>query len=352
MSSENNKRPWYGVNLGNWLLLEPWMKRSLFHSTQAIDEYSLCQVLGQGAEAFMTRHRETYIQEDDFRWLRDQGINAVRIPYGYWIVDSGSSEPFISGIEYLDQAIRWCEQYGVAAILDLHGAPGHQNTADHSGRVEHWQWHRDTAHQARTLDILEAVAERYKGSPAVEGISLLNEPNQTIDPSLLLEFYQAGYARVRRHMPATVAVIVEAYPNSTLPLFHGRTVGENVITDAHFYQYFGDEFSVMAIEDHLAFPVTRVLPRLRDFSLAGPLIIGEWSLAMGNQTALSSLSPARRATAQRAFAETQKYAYSESAGSFFWSYKVEDCLEWSFRDAAEHGLFPGRLFPGSLDNSL
>ena len=55
-----------GVNLGNWLLLEKWMRPSLFEGTSAKDEYTLCEVLGPAAGARMLRHRDTFIQEEDF----------------------------------------------------------------------------------------------------------------------------------------------------------------------------------------------------------------------------------------------------------------------------------------------
>ncbi|MBN2713215.1 MAG: glucan 1,3-beta-glucosidase, partial [Planctomycetes bacterium] len=67
--SENQKRALRGVNLGNWLLLEKWMRPSLFEGTSAVDEYTLCLELGQAAESHLLQHRDTSINEEDFIWL-------------------------------------------------------------------------------------------------------------------------------------------------------------------------------------------------------------------------------------------------------------------------------------------
>src|SRR5690606_37404592 len=88
MRATSPQHVWHGVNLGNWLLLERWIQPSLFAgAADARDEHGLCSALGDGAEAHMRRHRETYVTADDFVWLARYGIDAVRIPFGYWLVE-------------------------------------------------------------------------------------------------------------------------------------------------------------------------------------------------------------------------------------------------------------------------
>jgi len=43
----------YGVNLGNWLLLERWMDDSLFirHAPNAIDQWTFDQTVGSAAQS-------------------------------------------------------------------------------------------------------------------------------------------------------------------------------------------------------------------------------------------------------------------------------------------------------------
>ena len=77
-----------GVNLGAWLVLEKWMVPEVYHGTEVSDEYGLCLTLGSQATGRLERHRETFITTEDFRWIRDRGLNAVRLPVGYWALEA------------------------------------------------------------------------------------------------------------------------------------------------------------------------------------------------------------------------------------------------------------------------
>ena len=74
-----------GVNLGGWLLLERWITPSVFGDSQARDEFSLCSELGAEAASVLKIHRDNFITEADFAWIANHGLNAVRLPVGYWV---------------------------------------------------------------------------------------------------------------------------------------------------------------------------------------------------------------------------------------------------------------------------
>lgn len=48
----------------------------------------------------------------DFVAIKDMGLNAVRVPFGYWIVlGPGPGEPYEGpAMEYLDLAVQWAEE--------------------------------------------------------------------------------------------------------------------------------------------------------------------------------------------------------------------------------------------------
>ena len=154
MTSSN--RALRGVNLGGWLLLEKWMTPTLFEGTDAIDEYTFMQT--DGVRMKIERHRQTFIQEADFKWLAANGIEAVRIPIGYWIFDG--DEPSRVGISHLDWAVRMATKYKLKVLLDLHGAKGSQNGKDHSGRMGRAEWFRRPEYRRQTIDTLIRIAER------------------------------------------------------------------------------------------------------------------------------------------------------------------------------------------------
>lgn len=64
------------------------------------------------------------------------GLNAVRIPLGYWAVDVNDYEPYVGGqYPYLIRAVNWASEFGMRVLIDLHGAPGSQNGQDNSGLI-------------------------------------------------------------------------------------------------------------------------------------------------------------------------------------------------------------------------
>ena len=122
-----------GVNLGGWLVLEPWITPSLFDEAGggAVDEYTLTQTLGASeASARLSEHWSTFITEQDFSLMAQAGLNHVRIPIGYWAVAPLDDEPYVQGqLQYLDQAVSWARAHGLKVIVDLHGGkPKSQNT--------------------------------------------------------------------------------------------------------------------------------------------------------------------------------------------------------------------------------
>jgi len=48
-----------GVNLGNWLVLEKWMKPEVFEGTTAEDETELMRQLGEARFERMKAHRDS-----------------------------------------------------------------------------------------------------------------------------------------------------------------------------------------------------------------------------------------------------------------------------------------------------
>ena len=126
-----------GVNLGGWLVLERWMKESLFASVNGKDETCFCVQLGrEEASRRLREHWDTWITEADFAWIADHDFNAIRIPVGHWIFGSASGYPYHDrygadphpyvdgGIERLDRAFDWAEKHGLMVLVDLHCAPG------------------------------------------------------------------------------------------------------------------------------------------------------------------------------------------------------------------------------------
>ena len=93
-------------------MLERWMTPGLFAGTDAVEEYTFMQT--PGAREKIRDHQKNFIREEDFRWLKEHGVDAVRIPVGYWIFEGDA--PYVSAIGRLDWAFRMAEKYDLQVL--------------------------------------------------------------------------------------------------------------------------------------------------------------------------------------------------------------------------------------------
>jgi glucan 1,3-beta-glucosidase len=59
--------------------------------------------------------------------------------------------------------------------------------------------------------------------------------------------------------------------------------------------------------------------------------------------ALTEMDDFQQNLAYRGYAAAQLLSFEKYAGWFFWSYKTETMLHWSFRDCVERGWLPERF---------
>ena len=323
-----------GVNLGAWLVLEKWMTPSLFAGIEAGDEWSFSQVTG--ARERLENHRQTFVTERDFEWIKAHGLDAVRLPIGYWTLEA--SAPYISGAQHVDNAMQWARNQGLQVLIDLHGAPGSQNGFDHSGRSGAVGWTKPENIEA-TIHALEVIARRYGNHRNLWGIECLNEPRWDVPLDTLKAFYAAAYPRVRAHLPLEKAFVMH---DGFRPFNWGDWMDgpqfENVVLDTHIYQAYTDDDRKRSPADH----VIKAYDRARELKEIGAnkwTIIGEWSDAIA-WDAVKNLSPLQRELTTRGYGAAQLASYETSHGWFYWSLKAENPGEWNFMDMVERGLLP------------
>jgi glucan 1,3-beta-glucosidase len=358
-----------GVNLGGWLVLEKWMTPSVFEGLNATDETTYCVELGGAAETRLKHHWQTFITRDDFAWLASIGINAVRIPIGHWIF--GANYPYhrtygeyqhpfvVGGIDILDQAFQWAEELGLLILLDLHAAPGCQNGFDNGGIKDVCEWHTDESYINHSLWVLEQLAERYHGRPALHGIEVLNEPRWDVDTDLLKKYNTDGYYRIRKYcQPEDVAVVFHDgfRPYQEYLGFMKEPEFDNVVFDIHRYQCFAREDIDADIYQHVTKTVVdwkqeadAIIQEMDQWTY-----VGEWSLGLDLKVvslwaegpynhALEHMDKFQMDVAYRSYASAQLATYEKYLGWFFWSYKTETTPAWCFRDCVNNGWLPDRF---------
>jgi glucan 1,3-beta-glucosidase len=327
-----------GVNLGGWLVLEKWMVPDVYRGINAPDEYSLSLALGDQAEVRLKQHRETFITAEDFRWIKDRSLNAVRLPVGYWALEA--PKPFVGAADFVDFAFDQASQNGLKVVLDLHGAPGSQNGWDHSGRSGEIGWHKNPDNIKETVRVLASFAQKYGKHPALFGIELLNEPSNQIPVETLKGFYQDAYAQIRKYAGPEVAIVFhDSFRAMAWQNFMKGPDYSNVIIDTHLYQLFNKDDSKRNAQEQIVFALGRktALEQMQQQEL--PTFVGEWSLALPGNS-IEDLSSFQSDLLNSAYADTQLLCFENTRGWFFWSYKLESNSAWNFRYCVARGWLP------------
>jgi hypothetical protein len=234
-----------GVNLGNWLAMEMWMMgSSLTNSNGAIGdqctlESNLTSRFGLAEkERLMNVWRDSYITARDFDLMKSMGMNVVRVPFLFDVVENKNAPYTLraDAWKYLDFAVNEAEKRGMYVILDLHGAVGGAAAASEqhdgcAGPAEMWT---NASYRDRTKWVWDMVASHYRGRTAVAAYDLLNEPWGT-DATTLANFAYELFDTVRAKDPEHVIILpghnsgIDAYGN---PASHGKS---NVAFWMHFY---------------------------------------------------------------------------------------------------------------------
>lgn len=295
---EYGKQPIRGINVGGWLVIEPFITPSLFNTYPAaakvVDEYTLTQKLGNSAAHTIETHYATFISKADFANIRAAGFDHVRIPYPYWAVATYDDDPYIAQISfrYLLRAIEWCRENGLRVNLDLHSVPGSQNGWTHSGRLGSINWISgpDGALNAqRSLSIHRQLATffaqpRYHNIITIYG--LVNEPKMIDLPqSAVIEWNTAAVSTIRS------AGLTSPYLNFgdgflKLSDWHGlfpQPSTAKILLDTHQYQIFNTGQLPLNHSARIALSCsgyTGLLVASQNPETGwGPTINGEWSQA-------------------------------------------------------------------------
>ena len=317
-----------GVNLGGWLLLERWMTPSLFEGTDAQDEYSFSSL--KGSKERIDHHRKTFMTEEDWWWLSKNGITYVRLPVGYWVLKDEA--PYYGASIYLDWAFEMAEKYSLNILLDLHGLKGSQNAQMHSGQIGQVKWKK---YFADHIAVLTQLAERYKHSPALWGIEIINEPRVIGNYFALLRYYRFAYTLLRQILnPGTYVIFHDGFMP---PLFSGALFARKyhpVIMDTHFYLIFPNLLRHMKPATYDILRRLIFTPIIYLVQLAQPLIIGEWSSVLP-QTFFDCVPKDRHLQLLADTITRQRHMYRHAKATFYWNYKTEGRGMYNYRSLIE-----------------
>ncbi|KAJ6605838.1 glycoside hydrolase family 5 protein [Mycena sp. CBHHK59/15] len=243
----------YGVNLGSWLVLEPWMlpqewldmggQHCTDCSTCIASEFAFAQAYPKTVDETFKGHWESWFNQDDVDALVAAGINTVRIPLGYWIVEplvNRTSEFYPrGGLSQLRRGLKLLEKAGIVAILDHHALPGVQTAGQQfTGRctsdVEFYtdyNYHRALIWTS-VMTALTHVDPAFANAVAIEAV---NEPIMDASKTPNYGDFQKNFVRVVRATEFLLGVPTPGFGAVPAPANGNFTVMLPQIADASLF---------------------------------------------------------------------------------------------------------------------
>lgn len=196
----------HGINLGGWL--------------------SQCA-------AYSEEHYNSFIRENDIKTISEWGLDHVRLPIDYNVVEDEDGNMIERGYAHIDDCIAWCKKYGLNLIIDLHKTKGFSfdNNPEENILFE------DADLRNRFTTLWKNLASHY-GRIDFVAFELLNEIAK-IDADLWNTLAADTITEVRKFAPDTKIIIGGTLWNSvhTLSLVN-IPLDENIVYNFHFYEPF------------------------------------------------------------------------------------------------------------------
>jgi len=310
-----------GVNIGGWLVLEPWITPSLFYpflgksnNEIAMDMYTFCEVLGPiQTNKKLRNHWSTWITEEHIQTLSKNNINLLRVPIGDWMyipygpfdIIKQNTRCADGSIEALDNLFVLAKKYNMQVLLDVHGVKGSQNGFDNSGQsmdvkivnntFQHWEIRKanwigpfdidtqsypvlDQESIIHSKMVLLHIIKKYYNYPMLYGLCVLNEPWEFTPELFLKDFYQDIFVMFTEYMSGDkVFVIHDSFRSNIWENFEltENTKNITILIDSHQYTAWNGEYS--SYENLIRSTSTWQSPYSKY-----KYVIGEWSLAIDN----------------------------------------------------------------------
>ena len=126
-------KPWNGfrkgINLGGWL----------------------------SQSSLKKEHLDTFITKEDIKQIAEWGLDHVRLPIDYTLLQDKKGAAVETGFEYIDRCLQWCDEYNVNLIIEIHKIYGYYFL---DGETDEGFFHNEKVIM-RFINVWISIAKRY-----------------------------------------------------------------------------------------------------------------------------------------------------------------------------------------------
>ncbi len=179
---------------------------------------------------------DNFITEKDFKTISEWGLDHVRLPIDYNLIETADGQPLEEGFERIARAFDWCKKYNLNVILDLHKTAGFSFDPGHreSGFFE------NPKYQERFYAVWDRLTKRFASyfddSKNELCFELLNEVTDQAYCKIWNQIARNTIERIRKVAPA-IKILVGSYWNNSLASVKDLDppYDENIVYNFHCY---------------------------------------------------------------------------------------------------------------------
>lgn len=194
-----------GINLGGWL--------------------------SQCGENYHTAHYDSFITEADIEKIASWGLDHVRLPIDYNVIQNEDGTFREEGFGYVDSCIEWCRKNHLKIVLDLHKAMGYV-----FDDKTYCNFFYEEKLQDYFVKLWQEMARRYSGYSDFVTFELLNEVTM---PEVAQKWNEIAARTIReiRKISQDVRIIIGGIYNSSIYGLQllDKPADENIAFTFHCY---------------------------------------------------------------------------------------------------------------------
>ena len=155
-------------------------------------------------------HYDSFIGKEDIDKIASWGLDHVRLPIDYNLVEDNAGNVLEKGYEYIDSAVKWCGEAGLNLVLDLHKTAGYSFD---KGEQEKGFFENE-ALQERFYKLWEKLAKCYGKYSDRVAFELLNEVTDKSYSDKWNEIICRCVPKIRAYAPDTIIIMGGYWNNS------------------------------------------------------------------------------------------------------------------------------------------